>query len=178
MSDKINCQSERTEILALLRSTFARKSPPASEVTSAGTADQGVEYSYSRNFFAGRKWQEIECAEVLQKYPSGASAMLTFLSDEGFAYYLPLFMSCVLDAFDESGSLLESLLAELAPSNPTGSQKPVARNIEMLSAEEKECVARFLNYLATCHSAELPEEIYQDIAPKVILSRFWSAFLK
>lgn len=171
-----DCAMERIEIIVQIGRAFANSEIPSADNISAGPAALGQEYAYVQTFYAGRPWQDIEHSDILEKYPSGASAAVTFLGDHGFAYYLPLFMSCVLTQFYESGSLLESLLSELARAEIPNGEAQFQARISLLSLSQKQCVARFLNYLATCHSSDLPEDIYGEIAPNVLLSRFWSAF--
>lgn len=177
MNPITDCATERIEILKQIGHAFLGNDIPATPEISAGDSTQGQEYAYSQAFFAGRRWQDIEYVDILEKYPSGASAAVTFLSDRGFVYYLPLFMSCVLAKFYESGALLESLLPELAETrSPNGEEQFVAR-VSLLNMNQQQCVARFLNFLATCHSYDLPEDIYGKIAPNVLLSGFWSVLL-
>jgi hypothetical protein len=172
-----DCVTQRIKLLAQIESAFVGNDIPATAEIAAGDATQGQEYAYSQAFFGGRRWHDIEYVDILEAYPSGASAAVTFLSDQGFAFYLPLFMSCVLTKFCESGTLLESLLAELARSaSPSGAKQFEAR-ISLLNLSQKQCVAQFLSFLASCHSNDLPEDIYGRISPNVLLSDFWSDLL-
>ena len=177
MKSNPNCVAYRAEILAEIKLVFDLKDVPLPWEIPAGNRDQSFEYAYSQDFFAGRKWQTIGHGDLLHRYPSGASAVVTFLSDAGFAYYLPAFMSCVLEDFRESGTLLESLLTELGDQRTSNDSELLSSKVALLNAGEKHCVAHFLNFLAGCHSAELPEEIYGGIAPSVLLARSWGAFL-
>ncbi len=169
-----NCNKARIDLLKQIESAFANVEAPEFIKISAGSAAQGQEYAYSQAFFGSRRWQDIGHTDVLEKYPSGASAAVTFLSDVGFTYYLPLFMSCSVASFDESGVLLESLLAELAPPETPGQYEQFLIRFSLLDASQKQCVVRFLKFLVTCHSNDLPENIYGRISPKAILSSFWA----
>jgi hypothetical protein len=176
MKPSIDCAAYRVEVLALIKVAFGAKKVPSPSEIPAGKPDQSQEYAYSQDFFAGRQWQALKHSDLLHRYPSGASAMVTFLSEVGFAYYVPAFMSCILENFRESGTLLESLLTELSALSVAKGSELLSSKVEHLNAAEKQCIAHFLSFLATCHSTELPEETYGDIAPSV-LARSWRRFL-
>lgn len=178
MKHAAHCDTEREKILVRIEKLFNKKGSPPREIIPAGPPDHSFEYAYSADFFAGRMWTDISDTELLNTYPTGASAAVTFLSDPGFFYYLPLFMSCVLRNFTESGTLVQSLLFDLMrPSNLNGQEQFDARFGE-LEIAKKTCVAHFLKFLAECHADSYPPDIYEATSPEVSLSRYWAQFLE
>jgi hypothetical protein len=177
MKYSARCDSEREKLLVQIKHSFDSKGNPLRENIPAGPVDQSFEYAYSAEFFAGRLWTEIGDDELLNSYPTGVSAAVTFLSDQSFFYYLPLFMSCVLRKFDESDALAQSLLFDLMrPSTLQGQNQFDARFLD-LELSKKKCVARFLKFLVECHAGKYPSDIYEASSPDISLPRYWIQFL-
>lgn len=172
MNNDIHCASERVALLNEMIHIFKERKAPSPVEVSEGDASLSFEYAYCQQFFAGRRWFEIGYDELRYSYPSGASAMVTFLSDVGFIYYLPAFMSCVLDDFHASETLLESLLFKFSPGSSINSEAQFFLKYSNLLVNERKCLLRFLSFLSCCHADDLPVEIYGDAAPEKILAKF------
>jgi hypothetical protein len=177
MKQEFDCVKDKEKLLSEIRRVFREENVPAAAGTPDGPADQGFEYDVCKKFYASRSWPDISYEELLNTYPSGVSAAVTFLSDQGFTYYLPLFMSCILDRFDESAGLAESLLYDLMRPATPHEQKQFDNKIVALDAAQRKCVAHFLEYLAQCHAESYPRDVHIHGSPEESLSHYWSRFL-
>lgn len=114
--------------------------------------------------FKGRHWQDITPAEL--QYHSSS-----FLSSEGFHYYLPAYL---LAALDDYGSLLQKTVFGLGPPNESS---PRAKDVwawqlerfERLSSAQKRAVRVFLEYARD----ECTSDFIQGDAPRLALERYW-----
>jgi hypothetical protein len=164
------CEMRREQLLRMLSRVFANSgSPPIGDEVSLGSVRLGHEYQYSQDFFSGKEWELIEDGALLRKYPSGASAAVTFLSDKAFCYFLPAFIRCVLRSFNDSEEyqLLSSILFDLTPGISDAEQHAFLSRIEHLSLAQRAIVAEFIQYLMCCHQDSMVSHRVAD------LKSFW-----
>ncbi|MEG4323678.1 MULTISPECIES: DUF6714 family protein [unclassified Microcoleus] len=172
-----HCDELKNQLLDFVRAAFSDNKLIHTQQISAADSNLSFEYEYCQKFFNARKWQDISCSELLNEYPSGVSAALTFLSDAEFNYYLPIFMYCSVAEFEVAGELTESLLSELNSCKPHENSIAQGQKFHALNNLQKKCVAEYLVYLATCRSSFYPIETHKDLAPSKLLADYWNQFL-
>ncbi len=114
--------------------------------------------------FKGKHWKELTPAEL--QYNSS-----TFLSSEGFHYYLPAYLTAALDDY---GDLLPRMVYSLniRNSSSTRDQELDDRRLERferLSPAQKRAVRAFLEYARD----ETPGYFVGSKAPLLALSQYW-----
>lgn len=171
------CASLKARLLMDVVQSFPIENSLYAFEIPAGNPSASSEYLHSQIFFQNRKWTEISFDELLNQYPSGASAAITFLSDKAFRYYLPLFLSCIVNDFYKSDVLSESLIADLVPSLQAHRRKAFDIRFSSMDLDQKKCVALFLKFLAECYQDEFPCAENDFISPAIALNRYWNEFL-
>lgn len=164
-----SCELVKSELLRTIEQQFSHDAQISAAVISAGSREQSSEYAYIQDFYAGRSWREIEPDDLLNRYPSGTSAAVTFLSDAGLRKYVPLFMSCILKDIEGSVELGESILYHFRPEE--------ADTWDACSEGQKGCIAQFLQYLVKCAGTAYSAESHSDSAPAITLARYWHRYL-
>lgn len=114
--------------------------------------------------FKGKHWKDIPREDL--QYNSS-----TFLSPEGFRYYLPAYL---LAALDDHGDLLPRSVYGLMPDPPDrpstdGLSEWQRTRFEPLSPLQKHAVRAFLEYVRDKFSQNFPE----SHAPGAALERYW-----
>ena len=107
---------------------------------------QSLEGKMIKYFLAPRSWKEVN-ADVLCGYDQRAdlSAMICFLSAEGFRYYLPAFLLFVILEYKRAGILIDVLISKLASGSDGFSSSD-------FSQQQCRSVYEFLQYLRESHS--------------------------
>jgi hypothetical protein len=84
--------------------------------------------------FVGKNWSQVS-DELMIKHVDGA---LAFFTDAAFAYYLPAYMIVVLRNPEKADIIVDTLINMLA--------EDAKHHSGLLSLEQNECVAVFLDY--------------------------------
>jgi uncharacterized protein DUF6714 len=98
-------------------------------------------------FLRGKGWREVTY-EALRAYPGDPTAILRFLRDEGFLYYLPAFLSMALD--EGAGEIRDAVCYALTAPRPeaTRDAEQFRARVSALSDGERRAVASVLRVLA------------------------------
>ena len=129
---------QKSELLKEIQLAFSQNERFDSQNVVRGDS---IEAGMVKNLLSKRSWAELDAA-ALSAYDNQAdlSAVIAFLSPEGFRYYLPSFLSFIVNQFNTYGLLIDSLISKLA-SGATG------YGPEIFTPAEKLAVSRFLSYL-------------------------------
>jgi hypothetical protein len=98
--------------------------------------------------FRGRDWREVTYPWLSASYPGDRTAILRFMQDEGFLYYLPAFLSLALDS--EAGDIADAVSYALTapPASAADDGRRFHARISRLSGNEKAAVTAVLSHLA------------------------------
>lgn len=98
-------------------------------------------------FLQGKKWNEINYESICTTYPGDQSAIIHFLSDEGFRYYLPAFLMMALNP-TEAREMIDSLVSALTFTSDSSNTNRFENRITALSKEQQKVVINVLRFLA------------------------------
>lgn len=135
----------------LLVKTFSARSYPGDEriaVNRPWTPE--YEGNQVTHYFRGKRWQDITLEGLTKEYSGDAAASFHFMTDEGFLYYLPAFLSAALD-LSRAGNIADALCAALSPTISNADEEDIRRinvRLRSLSPEEKNAVRQVLGHLA------------------------------
>jgi hypothetical protein len=147
---------------------FASRSHPGDDRIALAD-DRHADYEGHRvaTFFRGKDWRDVTYP-WLASYPGDPTAILRFMRDEGFLYYLPAFLSLALDP--DAGEIRDAVSYALtAPgADASGGDRDRFRaRMRRLSDDEKAAVTGVLRHLA---EEEGPGSPAQDA-----LESYWTA---
>jgi hypothetical protein len=129
-----------------------------------------LECNQVREFFQGKRWQDITLDALLAGYNGDASACLNFMTPEAFRYYLPAYLFIAIDRFKESDVIPYSVVWKLtAPEHPGPDMDWFLSRVEGLSLEQRRVIIEFLQFMRTAHA----EHFFSD-DPGTALKRYWS----
>lgn len=139
----------------------SRPYPGDAGIVDAKEGCQGYEGEETRSLLAGHTWQEV--VEEESSYHQRLNECVFFLNVEGFAYYLPAFLTLALD-FDDPHGLGDTLVFKLwsLPEDLAS----------ILAPAEKRVVVRFLETIAQ----EWDERNYTRNDARVALDHYWAYF--
>lgn len=104
--------------------------------------------------FKGKRWTNYK-DHPLALLGVDHQEAFAFFTPRAFRYYLPLAMLAIVDLYEETDLLPQSLIMHLSPS-PTGHEWHDAR-LSPLTPAELRAVATFLRFLHEYHSDDLGE---------------------
>ena len=98
--------------------------------------------------FRGRDWREVTAPWLRSAYAGDPTAVLRFMSDEGFLYYLPAFLAIALDP--EAGEIADAVGYALTPPGPEAADdaRKFRARMSQLSDAERSAVTAVLRHLA------------------------------
>lgn len=99
-------------------------------------------------FFRGKDWREVTYPSLVAGYSADPTAIPRFMRDEGFLYYLPAFLSMVLDP--EAQEITDAVSYALTAPEPEAAEdaRRFRERMARLSAEEGAAVTAVLRHLA------------------------------
>jgi hypothetical protein len=117
--------------------------------------------------FRGKHWSELSHEELQYHSPS-------FLSSEGFRYYLPAYL---LAALDDYGNRMPMIVYGLTPHDESSPEERELRDwqlerFEGLTTAQKRAVRAFLEYARD----EASHYFSQGESPRIALERYWGRF--
>lgn len=139
--------SRSTDTAAIIREAFAAVPYPGDEHI--------VHCEFDKRWGGSMDGPCRECAEVvellrrvrvLRRKPedlSYVSFALASVTDEAFAYLLPVFLIAALESPKEAGGVLESLEFRLAPDSDSADSSRISRRLAMLSVPQLEAVKSY-----------------------------------
>ncbi|MFY0563591.1 DUF6714 family protein [Archangium lansingense] len=154
--------SRREAIRQQLEAAFADAPYPGDDHIGYDTEDW--ESAELVRAFKGKHWKELTPAEL--QYHSSS-----FLSSEGFRYYLPAYL---LAALEDHGNLMPHTVygLTLPAGSSSGEQRLRAwqlERFEQLSPAQKHAVRAFLEYAR----GEASHYFSQGQEPRLALTRYW-----
>jgi hypothetical protein len=161
-----------------IRTAFAGRTYPGDDrLAIPGPDCRGDDRDDVKRFFRGKDWREVRLDSLLDGSDLDPNAFLSFLSPEGFVYFLPAFLIESLHLADDRFDLGEPLAFRLTPStgNPEDPGLQAARDLldgilSALTPEEKRAVAHVLEYLAR----EYDQRSYTLNLAQAALDSYWA----
>ncbi len=142
-----------------IETAFADGPPPAEEeVVSRSTFPYDPERNQIREFLSGKRWKELSM-EVLDSYVGDPSAILGFLTPQGFSYYLPAFLTVSLTDHKQAGVIDYSTLWRFAAFDDPGFVELQAGWMGSLSTPQLEAVESTARALESVYG---PNHVYTD----------------
>lgn len=124
------------------------------------------------DFLMGKKWDEVTYDSLASQYCGDQSAMLHFLSREGFQYYLPAFLIIAID-FAQAGEIADAVCSALSP--PDKEDQDAAKRfflrVSDFSPNQKGVIKDVLHFLSECYL----QSSYPDNPASDALQRYWLA---
>lgn len=105
-----------------------------------------------KQFFQGKPWDEISVQSLRSGYRGDPSACLSFMSVQGALYYLPAFLSIIIEDYWGADMISESLMYEFANILPSNSS--VMDALQLLDANQQVAVTSCLRYVANTYEPE------------------------
>jgi hypothetical protein len=155
---------EQKEVVDAIQRAFASVKYPGDNNIITNRED--LESLEIESLFPGMDWHSL-CFDTVFKYRDS----LPFLTSVAFGFYLPAYMINALVHYQESDTLPEYVVYQLAPPKhnaPKQEQEWFDANIVGLTADQREAIALFLEYLWQRHSADFPNR-----EPYNALDQFW-----
>jgi hypothetical protein len=132
----------------------------------------GYEGETVSRFFRGKDWREITLDSILSDPELDRNAFMSFMTAEGFVYYLPAFLLLSLDV-DGPFALGEPLAFKLTPPAEEASEgwkRHFSQIVSSLAPREKRAVAHVLQYLAH----EYERRGYVHYQAQAALNSYWA----
>ncbi len=128
----------------------------------------------TRDFFRGKRWQELADRKELMQYCWGG---LSILSPEAWQFYLPTYLIIELDEGTEdylqscpSEEARETLISNLSPLGRTGHLVQwFEERVALLSEEQRKCLAIYVTQAYSSKVSELEGEWESEDAAAVDL---------
>lgn len=154
--------SRREALLRQIETAFADTPHPGDD--HIGYDSDDWESAELTRAFKGRHWRDLSPAEL--QYHSSS-----FLSSEGFRYYLPAYL---LAALEDHGNLMPHTVYGLTPPEASSPEEQRLRawqleRFEGLSPAQKRAVRAFLEYARD----EASHYFSQGQDPRLALERYW-----
>ncbi|QRK10007.1 hypothetical protein JQX13_07870 [Archangium violaceum] len=132
----------------------------------------GYEGETVARFLRGKDWRELTLQSIVDDPELDRNAFMSFMSAEGFVYFLPAFLDISLDV--ESPFVLgEALAFKLTPPGEGGSeawQEHFSRIVSSLTPGEKRAVIHVLEYLVN----EYEKRGYGTHPAREALDGYWA----
>ena len=142
-----------------IEAAFADGPPPAEEeIVSRSRFPYDPERNQIREFLSGKKWRELSI-EVLDSYVGDPSAILSFLTPQGFSYYLPAFLSVSLTDNEQADVIDYSTLWRFTLFDDPGFVELQAGWVGSLSIPQLEAVESTARALEVVYG---PNHVYAD----------------
>ena len=151
---------DKAEIEACLRKAFTVDPPPTGDKLVKLEGDTETRQKI-REVFSGRKWWELE-PDLIMKYDDAIS----FLAPEGRHYYLPAYLIAALYAPREwifQEMVIYHLYLPLERSKGDQIRTKFERFLDLLSAEERSAIRKYLEYLMEHDPSEAAEEALRTL---------------
>lgn len=134
-----------SELKQLLAETFPHKYVDQESFWNRSS----LEGDRVRQFFQGKSWAEISAQSLRSGYRGDPSACLSFMSVQGALYYLPAYLSIVIEDYWGADMISESLMYEFANILPSNSS--VMDALQLLGADQQATVTSCLRYVANTY---------------------------
>lgn len=123
-----------------------------------------------RNFFLGKRWQDLNFHEVKTSLKSPLDAALNFMPDNQALYYLPFFMKISLEKTLATDTSYDSALFFVTPN---GRFKGIfhGKFFDQIPISAKKAIAQWLQYIIQCCANDGDN---QDA--EIAYSSYWSRF--
>ena len=165
-----------------IRNAFSSARRP----NTLGRSSEGLDVE---QYFAGRSWQDINLNSLITERVGDSTAYLSFMTREGFAYFLPGYMIMVLrDDPKEMGNFIDSLMWHLSHPDSLlkkGEEKTwmydyglkeITELTSLLTPPQKRVVAEFLRHQITHWGRrEMPNGLENEDARKAY-DGYWRQF--
>jgi len=140
----------KEEVVEHIRSAFGgSRCPPPGRIVYDSSGSHAEAQQVARHF-GGRDWGDVDSKSILAYDDAAdASAALSFMSPEGFRYYLPAFLLFILEQEEKAGLIAASTISKLAPwSDPDDEQMTRFCNERLVqfSDMERQAIVQFLQY--------------------------------
>lgn len=153
---------ERNKLIALIREAFKDTVYPGDDaIAHTNTQYSDYEGNTVREALKGKKWEEVGFATL-----SNNAIEPAFLTAEGFRYYLPAFMVCMLTDIAEVDVVGDTIVDYLTPPSDQFDDR-----VQGLSPEQGYSIKKFLEYLYEHYSGYYPSK-----EPLVAIERYWHQF--
>ena len=164
-------QDDVQRLRGQLERSFAKRNYPGDQLI-ANTRPWLDSYEGNRvaAYFKGKSWQEITLEHLQRHYPADPVAAFHFLTDAGFLYYLPAFLSLSLD-IRNAGLITDAICNSFSMELHEDQQdrERVERRIRSMSSEERAAVIHALTYL----SEQYEREEFPDNPARRALAAFY-----
>jgi len=148
MSDSI--ESIRKSLKQEIECAFSgRPLPPPERIALERNEYPDYEGNAVGRFFTGKQWREITLESLTTQYGGDGSSCLAFLQPEALLYYLPAYLSMVLE-IEDTDMVGDSVLFMLAKPGTAADPILVSRfaAFNNLTSMEKKAVRHVLEFLA------------------------------
>lgn len=177
---------EKAELVAVIKKAFNETVYPKHPIIDED-AIRDNEVVECESKFKGKKWQEIDYTVIAQEnYASGSA----FLSREAFRYFLPAYMTAIVENYYEAIEALDSIMHRLTLPifSVSGTEKNglvrdvngtlwcdfsedwFKKTVNGLTKEQCLCIKYFFEYLSATH----PEDCKAEAV--LAIERYWGKF--
>jgi hypothetical protein len=139
---------------AIVKAFSSRLYPGDDRIARSDARYADYEGHRVRALFLGKDWREVTAPWLRTAYEGDPTAVLRFLTDEGFLYYLPAFLTIALDA--QAGDLADAVSYALTPPEAAGELNAFRARMGRLAAEERAAVTAVLRHVAEREGAGGP----------------------
>lgn len=147
--------------------------PRENQILLSTTKANDVEAGNVKEFFSGKRWNEITLDQLFDQYKSDPSASLLFMSPIAFRYYLPLFIKICISDYDDADLIYETTIWRLLPSKSHLSSHEFNKLYDEYDLEKKSLIADILQYLSVAHIDDFGENNDARLA----LDEWWNKYL-
>jgi hypothetical protein len=142
-------ERSRTELEETVQRAFAgREYPGDDRIADSDPRYESYEGHAIAAFHRGKRWQEITLGHLRDGYPGDSTACLTFMTPEGWRYYLPAYVLMALD-WEESDAIGDAVVGALT--HPRAREASFTRVARDLGLEPEDVLA--------AHSSRFEERI-------------------
>jgi len=135
----------------IVSEAFAHAEYPGDAHIVYDNTDAHPEAQQISRYFRGKRWREVDLPFVKRYDESAdASTCLTFMSPEGFRYYLPAFLLLMIRFREELGLVFDTTISKLAPWANTSDQQMVnfvAQRLAGFTPTQAQAIVTVLQYL-------------------------------
>lgn len=158
-----------------IASAFSNRVYPGDDKIAAQADDDlSFEGSQVGSFFRGKDWRDVTWQSILSHPDLDPYGFLFFLTEQGFAYYLPAFLQEMLDV-EKTAELADAVCFALTPSEDSESSMVEEKNEQrrkQFNREESRTIAHVLDYLVE----EWRRLGFAGDQPQKALTSYWAVF--
>lgn len=163
---------DKVQLTYLIKKSFSGLRYPGDNAL-VPDLDNHLEQQQVKDYFKGKKWEDITLGSLRTEYIGDESACLYFMTEQAARYYLPAYLLISVIDYNDADVIIDSVISMLTPEEHDGSNLERFYSwVKGFSLEQCNVISLFLLYMAKNHS-----DYFFEGEPNIALECYWRKFL-